>query len=64
MADSIGIRMIYQERRRQIEIEGFTAEHDSQHQKGELVMAATALVKAIQNQIAEQVTEILEEKGF
>lgn len=35
-----GIELIAEERQRQIEIEGWTAEHDSQHKNGELANAA------------------------
>lgn len=37
-----GVEMILAERRRQIEEEGWTAEHDSQHGHGELANAAAA----------------------
>lgn len=36
------LEMIAAERRRQIEIEGFTAEHDAKHSHGELSQAAAA----------------------
>ena len=35
-----GIELIAEERQRQIEVEGWTAEHDSQHKNGELANAA------------------------
>ena len=35
-----GVQLIAQERRRQIEVEGWTAEHDAEHEDGELAMAA------------------------
>lgn len=35
-----GIELIAEERKRQIEVEGFTAEHDNRWVGGELVMAA------------------------
>jgi len=37
-----GIELIADERKRQIEIEGWTAEHDDQHTEGELANAACA----------------------
>ena len=37
---SKGIELIAVERRRQIEKEGWTAEHDKQHKKGEMALAA------------------------
>ena len=37
---SKGAEMIAAERRRQVEKEGWTAEHDSGHPSGELAMAA------------------------
>jgi hypothetical protein len=36
----IGIKLIIQERKRQIEVEGWTFEHDDKHDRGELAMAA------------------------
>lgn len=39
---SKGVYLIGQERQRQIEKEGWTAEHDSQHKNGELAVAAIA----------------------
>lgn len=35
-----GIELIAAERKRQIEVEGWTAEHDRQHKSGELALAA------------------------
>ncbi|MDD5095446.1 MAG: hypothetical protein PHV74_13865 [Dehalococcoidia bacterium] len=35
-----GVELIAQERQRQVQEEGWTAEHDKQHQNGELAMAA------------------------
>jgi hypothetical protein len=35
-----GIDLIAKERRRQVEVEGWTAEHDATHQQGEMAMAA------------------------
>jgi hypothetical protein len=37
-----GIELIAEERQRQIEVEGWTPEHDDRHTKGELAMAAAA----------------------
>lgn len=37
-----GIELIAAERRRQIEVEGWTPEHDAQHVNGELAQAAAA----------------------
>jgi len=39
-----GIVRIKRERQRQIEKEGWTAEHDTQHNKGELALAAKAYI--------------------
>lgn len=39
-----GIERIAVERRRQIEVEGWTPEHDEQHERGELAMAAAYYV--------------------
>ena len=44
MARPTGARLIAAERRRQIEVEGWTAEHDRRHSRGELAMAAQAYV--------------------
>jgi hypothetical protein len=41
---SKGIDLIAAERKRQIEVEGWTAEHDAAHTKGELAQAATCYV--------------------
>jgi len=35
-----GVELIAEERQRQIEVEGWTAEHDAIHQDGEMAMAA------------------------
>lgn len=35
-----GVDLIAQERQRQIEVEGWTAEHDDEHAEGELALAA------------------------
>ena len=35
------IKMISMERRRQIEVEGWTSEHDDEHKDGEMLKAAT-----------------------
>ncbi|WP_111430800.1 hypothetical protein [Rhodobacteraceae bacterium DSL-40] len=42
---STGAEAIAEERRRQIEVEGFTAEHDDQYLKGELARSANALLR-------------------
>lgn len=39
---SRGVELIAAERRRQIEAEGWTKEHDEQHRNGELALAAAA----------------------
>ena len=36
-----GIEIIAEERQRQISVEGWTPEHDAQHENGELAIAAT-----------------------
>lgn len=41
-----GIESIAAERRRQIEVEGWTPEHDDQHQSGELAEAAACYARA------------------
>lgn len=41
---SKGVDLIATERRRQIEEEGWTAEHDRQHQPNEIAMAGAAYV--------------------
>lgn len=39
-----GVELIAEERQRQIEQEGYTAEHDSQHNANEFVLAAKAYI--------------------
>lgn len=39
---SKGVELIAAERQRQIEVEGWTAEHDAQHKNGEIAKAAAA----------------------
>ena len=46
MAERTGAQMIAEERRRQIEVEGFTAEHDAKHCMGELAQAASCYALA------------------
>lgn len=46
---SRGVELIAAERRRQIEVEGWTAEHDAQHKGGELSLAAA--VYAVPNHL-------------
>ena len=41
-----GIELISEERQRQIEIEGYSAQHDSQHNASELIYAAIAYVES------------------
>lgn len=41
-----GIELIAEERQRQIEIEGYSAQHDSQHNASELIYAAIAYVES------------------
>lgn len=41
-----GIEMIAAERQRQVEVEGWTAEHDAQHDRNELVDAAICYLYA------------------
>ena len=40
MSDSYGVRLIAGERRRQVDEEGWTPEHDAHHESGELARAA------------------------
>ncbi|MCK9599658.1 MAG: hypothetical protein M0R06_11500 [Sphaerochaeta sp.] len=46
-----GIALIAQERNRQIKAEGWTEEHDKQHSRGELSMAATCYTLVAVDQI-------------
>lgn len=41
-----GIELIAEERQRQIEVEGWTSEHDAEHRDGELAEAAAAYASA------------------
>lgn len=47
-----GIERIAAERRRQVEAEGWTPEHDDQHAEGELAAAATAYTFYVQAQVS------------
>jgi hypothetical protein len=51
-----GIEIIAEERQRQITVEGWTAEHDSQHTRGELAFAAKSYAEhaACQSAAKEQ----------
>lgn len=40
-----GIELIFEERQRQIKVEGWTAEHDARHELGELAKAAKCYEK-------------------
>lgn len=51
-----GIERIAAERRRQIEAEGWTAEHDDEHDCGELVSAATCYAAAAQARANDSTT--------
>ena|SRR3972149_10136269 len=42
MAEKSGAQLIAEERQRQIDVEGWTAEHDDQHKEGEMARAAAA----------------------
>jgi len=48
-----GIELITAERNRQINVEGWTAGHDSQHTEGELALAAIAYIMADKNDAPE-----------
>ncbi len=50
MSTPTGIELIAIERKRGIEAEGWTAEHDDTHTKGELLTAAIAYATAAQHQ--------------
>lgn len=43
-----GLKLIEAERLRQIEVEGYTAEHDDQHQDGELALVAALFASPVQ----------------
>lgn len=49
---SVGIAMIAVERRRQIEAEGWTPEHDAEHVSGELLTAAVEYVRCAEGQVS------------
>lgn len=51
-----GIELIAAERQRQIEKEGWTAEHDRQHKNGEMVLAAIAYL--MPDNLREPITDI------
>jgi hypothetical protein len=52
MGEATGADLIAAERRRQIEVEGWTAEHDAQHLNGELAMAAQAYIDTMRKAVA------------
>lgn len=41
-----GIELIADERKRQVEVEGYTSQHDSQHNANEFIYAAIAYIEA------------------
>ncbi|MBP3732151.1 MAG: hypothetical protein J6I84_02785 [Bacilli bacterium] len=41
-----GIELIADERKRQVEVEGYTSQHDSQHNASEFIYAAIAYIEA------------------
>lgn len=45
MKDKTGVELIAEERQRQIEKEGWTPEHDADHEDGELIRAAVIYAK-------------------
>lgn len=66
-----GAELIAAERRRQIEVEGYTAEHDAQHRPGEFTHAAGAYLYSALQQIdplcgwtREMVEEIALDRGL
>lgn len=48
-----GVELIAAERKRQVEVEGWTPEHDDEHVEGEMAGAAAAYAIAAQRDIAE-----------
>lgn len=52
-----GAEQIAAERARQIEVEGYTAEHDEEHTEGELSGAAVAYATLARNQIVSSYDE-------
>ena len=51
-----GADEILQERYRQIDVEGWTAEHDDQHDRGELAAAARAYLFAVLCRLCDEAT--------
>ena len=49
MDEMLVIKEIEAERRRQIEVEGWTPEHDDQHERGELALAASCYAESSAN---------------
>lgn len=49
-----GAELIVKERRRQIQEEGWTSEHDDQHSKGELALAAVCYATPVRVYIKEE----------
>ena len=46
-----GIELIAEERQRQIDVEGYTAQHDSQHPGSEFAYAIIAYAEAVKNSL-------------
>jgi hypothetical protein len=60
---SSGIERIAAERQRQIEVEGWTPEHDDQHDRGQLGEAATCYGDIAVNQVLGNPTEVLRDQA-
>ena len=59
-----GIELIAQERQRQIEAEGWTPEHDDEHDAGQLAAAARCYTKTAQLQVCRLVSRQLGRPEF
>lgn len=55
MSKLTGVELIAAERKRQIEVEGWTAEHDDGHNGGEMIAAAAAYIQ--QQRLGMPITE-------
>lgn len=58
MEKKSGIELITEERRRQIDVEGWTPEHDAEHAAGELGDAAMCYIGTTLNEFTEYSSEL------
>lgn len=62
--ETTGVELIAQERRRQIEKEGWSADHDSEHKDQSLAIAASIYAMPKSERRMKSVPNVLTERGF